>query len=123
MQTVREGSRQQTKGPAGNSALLQQPAHPRASSALPAAGTADRGLASITTQDAAALQKPWTKPLLGTTGIVFRDYALPTNTQMTFPLLRANLHKNNNHKNIFGYFLYAKSTLIDKLCSSKYSEI
>ena len=31
---------------------------PQASSALPAAGTADRGLASITTQDAAALQKP-----------------------------------------------------------------
>ena len=33
------------KGPVGNSALLQQPTHPQASSALPAAGTADRGLA------------------------------------------------------------------------------
>ena len=38
----------------------------------------DCRLAFTATQDAAALQKPWTKPLLGATGIVFRDYALPT---------------------------------------------
>ena len=66
------------KRPEGNSVLLQQPTHPQASSALPAAGTADRGLVSTATQDAAALQKPWAKPLLGATGIAFRDYALPT---------------------------------------------
>ena len=57
-QTVREGSRWWTKGPIGNSALLQQPTHPQASSTLPTAGTADRKLASTATQDAAALQKP-----------------------------------------------------------------
>ena len=51
---MREGSRWRTKGPAVNSALLQQPTHPQASSALPAAGTADRGLVSTATQDAAA---------------------------------------------------------------------
>ena len=76
---MREGSRRRTKGSAGNSALIQQPTHPQASSTLPAAGTADRGLTSTATQDAVAVQKLWTKPLLDATGIVFRDYALPTN--------------------------------------------
>ena len=31
------------------------------------------------TQDSAALQKPWTKPLLDTTGIIFWDNTLPAN--------------------------------------------
>ena len=64
--------------------LLQQPTHPQASSALPAAGSVDRRLASTATQYAAALQKPWTKPLLGATGIVFQDYTLLTNPQVSY---------------------------------------
>ena len=46
------------KGPAGNSALLQQLTHPQALSAPPAAGMADRGLASTATQDVAAQHQP-----------------------------------------------------------------
>ena len=61
---MREAQRR-TKGPEGNSALVQQPTHPQTSSDLPGAGTADRRLASTATQNAAAVQQPWTKPLLG----------------------------------------------------------
>ena len=48
--------------------------------ALPAAGTADRGLTFTATQDAAAQQHPGSEPLSGAPGIIFRDYALPTIT-------------------------------------------
>ena len=73
------GSRRRTKAPSGNSTLLQQPMHSQASSALPASGTSDRGLASAATQDAVAQHQPRSEPLSGAPGIVFRDYALPTN--------------------------------------------
>ena len=67
-QTAREDSRWRTKEPAGNSALHT---HPQASSALPAATTAGRGLASTATHDVAAQQQSRSEPFSGAPGIVF----------------------------------------------------
>ena len=100
---MREGSRRRTKGPAGNSALLQQPTHPQASSALPAAGTADRGLASTSTQDAAALQKPWTKPILGALpNTVLKNVPQAGNNKGTFICIR-QFEKEKNCNSTFGF--------------------
>ena len=94
MQTAREDSRQQIKGPPGNSALLQQPTHSQASSALPAAGTASRGLASTATQDTSAQHKLRSEPLVGAPGIIFQDYTLPTNLR-SLTSVRATLPQND----------------------------